>query len=807
MRFSPVLFACLAFSTTVGVATGAASAQASESSESAVWVDSTPLAPDSLAENHPPAPQVAHTPTVELALADITGDGWADRTEPLIAATTPPASEPATEDLIALDQVIPTVVDPVSQEAVDAPAPPSLAAQLDVQPATLAQINLAQSNLAQSNLAQGSLAQSSLAQGTLAQTPAEPASTPPAPSSDTPATTPEAPDTRVLVSEVEVRGAEGEYEDAVYNAIRTQPGRTTTRTQLQEDINAVFKTGFFSNVQATPEDTPLGVRITFEVQLNPPLSAVKLEGGTVLPQAEVDKVFSPQYGKILNLVELQDGVKQLNKWYQDNGYVLAQVLDVPQVSQNGTVTLQVAEGEIETISVKFLNKEGEDTDAKSGKPIKGRTRDFIVTREFELKPGKVFNRNIAERDLQRVFGLQLFEDVKLSLNPGQDPKKVNVVVNVNEKNTGNIIASLGVSSASGIFGTLGYQQGNLGGNNQKLGAEIQLGQRELLFDFNFSDPWIANDPYRTSYSFNIFRRRTISLIFDGGPNEVRLPIDSDGNRDRPRVTRTGAALSFTRPLSKEVFKRSEWTGSFGVQYQRVDVKNRDGDIAPLDELGNDLSFSGKGKDDLLTLQLGVVRDLRNNPLQPTKGSLFRIGTEQSIPVGSGNIFFNRIRGSYSFYVPTRLTRFTKGCQEPKATAIPAAKPGECPQVFAFNLQAGTVIGDLPPYEAFSLGGSNSVRGYEEGDVGSARTFVQATAEYRFPIFSVISGALFVDAATDFGTGENIKGRPAFVRGKPGDGIGYGLGVRIQSPLGPIRIDYGFNGDGDSQFHFGFGERF
>lgn len=126
-----------------------------------------------------------------------------------------------------------------------------------------------------------------------------------------------------------------------------------------------------------------------------------------------------------------------------------------------------------------------------------------------------------------------------------------------------------------------------------------------------------------------------------------------------------------------------------------------------------------------------------------------------------------------------------------------------PETIAFNIQGGTVLGDLPPYEAFTLGGSNSVRGYEEGALGSGRSFVQASVEYRFPVFSVVSGALFFDVGSDLGTST----RTAEVLNKSGSGYGYGLGVRVQSPLGPIRIDYGINDDGDSRINFGIGERF
>ncbi|MCT7966088.1 BamA/TamA family outer membrane protein [Laspinema sp. D1] len=584
---------------------------------------------------------------------------------------------------------------------------------------------------------------------------------------------------QVLVAEVVVSGVEGRLEDEVYRVISLRPGQTTTRSQLQQDINAIFATGYFSNVRAEPQDTPLGVRVTFVVESNPVLNGVEVRGNQVLPQEVIDEIFAEQYGDILNLRDFQEGIKQLNEWYQQNGYVLAQVIDTPQVAADGTVILEVAEGVVESIEIQFINEEGELVDAE-GQPIRGRTKEYIVTRELELEPGEVFNRQTIERDLQRVFGLGIFEDVQISLNPGQNPRNVVVVVNVLERSTGSIAAGAGISSASGLFGTLSVQEQNLFGRNLKLGTELQIGQREVLFDVNFTDPWIAGWESRTSYTVNLFRRRSISFIFDGGDPEIELPDDGG----RPRILRFGGGLTFSRPLD------NGWRASLGTQYQRISTRDDDGDIARTDEAGNDLSFSGDGKDDLFTFQLSGTRDLRDSALQPTSGSVLRVSTEQSVPIGLGSIFFNRLRASYNYYIPINLIRFSEG-----------------PQTFALSVQGGTVLGDLPPYEAFSLGGTTTVRGYDEGAVGTGRSFVQGSAEYRFPIYSVVGGALFFDAATDFGTGGDVPGRPAEVRNKPGSGFGYGLGIRVQSPLGPIRVDFALNDDGGSRFHFGLGERF
>ncbi|MEL7069732.1 MAG: BamA/TamA family outer membrane protein [Cyanobacteria bacterium J06581_3] len=590
---------------------------------------------------------------------------------------------------------------------------------------------------------------------------------------------------RVLVAEVDVvstndsRPLTGELIDAVYRAVETEPGRTSTRSQLQEDINSIFSTGFFSNVRADPSDTPLGVKVTFFVEPNPVLTSVDVRGRQVLDDETVDEIFSPQYGQILNLRDFQDSVLDLNDWYQENGYVLANVTTAPQIGDDGTVTLIVAEGEIESIEVRYIDADGETTD-EDGEPIGGKTRPFIVTREFETQPGDIFRESEIQQDIGRAFGLGIFEDIRLSLDPGdEDPRKVKLIVNVAERETGSIGASLGFNLRGDLFGQLSYNEDNFGGNNQKLRTEGRVTTRgDFLFDISFTDPWIAGDPYRTSYTTSLFNRRATSLIFDNGPIDVDLP-----NGDTPRLNRLGTGLSFSRPLDDGL------SLSLGAQYERVALLDASGDVTPRDEAGNLLTASDNGRDDLLTVQFGAVLDRRNNPSAPTSGSLFRLGTEQSVPVGNGSIFFNKIRGSYSQYVPVSF--FGDSGRE----------------TIAFNLQGGTSIGEIPPYEAFPLGGGNSVRGYEEGAVGSGTSFLLSTVEYRFPLFSeFLGGALFADYGTDLGSGSSVSGDPAGTRGKPGDGFGYGAGVRVQTPLGALRLDYGLSEEG-SRFHFGFGERF
>ena len=621
--------------------------------------------------------------------------------------------------------------------------------------------------------------------------------TTPAPQSQQPATPATPNQKQVIVSDIIIKNPKGalepELESKIRQVLTVKPGQPTTREQLEQNLNAIKALGAFSAVEIVPEDTSKGVKLSFLVTPYGTLSQVQIRtlpanSSSVLPQADIDKLFQPQYGKKLNAVELQAAIKQLNQLYQEQGYNLAQVVDVEELGADGKLTLVIAEGLIEDVQVRFINKEGSLVDDQK-KPIGGATRPFIITREVELKAGKIFNRNTIQKDLRRIYGLGLFDDVRVSFAPGSDPAKVILQLNVIERKTANILAGGGISSTSGLFGSVSYNQLNIGGNAQKLGAEVQIGTRsDVLFDVNFTDPWIATDPNRTSYTANIFQRRSTSLVFDGGKTPAYIPPD---NVDIPRIRRQGGGITFSRPLNGDPFSDSAWRGSLGVQYQRVAIQDVSGGaIVPRDSKGGDLSFSKTGQDDLLMVQLGITQDLRNSFTDPTQGTLLKLGLDQSVPVGLGNIFMTRARASFTNYTPVKLLNFTPGSQ-----------------ALVFNIQGGTILGDLPPYEAFSLGGTSSVRGYEDGDVGSGRSYVQATAEYRFPLISIVGVGIFADYGTDLGTGSSVPGNPAGLRGKPGDGFGYGAGLRVNSPIGPVRIDYALNSRSESRIQFGIGERF
>lgn len=598
------------------------------------------------------------------------------------------------------------------------------------------------------------------------------------------------PQSQIVIAEIGVSGTDNpQLTTAVYNAMTLQPGQTITRPQLRQATEAVLATGWFQQVQPLLENTPVGIRLNWRVQPNPILSAVIFTGNQILPTEIIDRSFASQQGQQINLNYLAQGVEQIRNWYRNNGYVLAQIL-APQIQPDGKVIFSVTEGKIQEIQIRFLDADRQAVDV-DGNPIQGKTQEYIIRREIESEPGEIFNQQTMQQDLIWISGLGLFQDVWLDLQPSQsDPNQVVVIVNVIEDSTASFVVGGGVSSEAGLFGSASYQDLNVGGNNQKFVAEFQLGERLLLFDVGFSDPWIAGDPHRTSYSINAFRGEGVSLVFEEGEEDIRLP-----NGDRPRLIRTGGNIRFTRPLAASPHSVPDWVIFAGAGYQRVQVTDADGEVTPRDDAGQRLSASRSGQDDLFTVELGITRDRRNHPNFTSSGSIFQIATQQALPFGAEGLSFNRVWGSYTQYFPTRLFNFVPGS----------------PETLVLSLQAGTILGDFPPYEAFALGGVESVRGWKAGALAVGRSFVFGSAEYRFPLFSVnrfsVGGAVFIDAASTLSTQSAVAGNPGKRRQKPGQGLGYGAGLRIQSPLGPIRIDYGINNEGGSRIHFGVGERF
>jgi outer membrane protein insertion porin family len=670
---------------------------------------------------------------------------------------------------------------------------------------------------------------------------------------------------RVLLSEVVIQGLDGHpekqrIERAAYAAMAVTPGTEVTRSDLRKDLSAIYATGWFSDVRLEPVDSALGVRLLVKVVPNPVLTKVTLDPQDAkLPATVVQDTFAADFGKTINLNTLQGRIGELQKWYADQGYSLARVTGPNRVSPEGELVLGVRQGVVNGVEVQFLNKEGSATNDK-GKPIRGKTKSWVITREISMKPGEIFNRRNLEDDIKRLYGTGLFSDVKVTLRPeASDPGRITIVLGIVEQATGSLSGGLGYSQSQGVFGQVQVQDSNLLGRAWDVATSFTYGQFGGLADVSFTDPWIKGDPFRTALRIRGFISRDVPQIFQSQENgsiytasdfyeapgsSVAYNINNNNNPEGKVfgsvqeaqdadpdtswydfdgnsvvIQRVGGNIQVVRPLNGgNPFKRAKWNMILGLSAQQVTPINYSGANMPYGVSTNAFKEDYAGKVDgdgiiciayncaennqLIGVRLAATMNTLNDPRNPTKGNFLSIGTEQFISVGPDSPTFNRVRAGFTHYIPVNWLKFYKGCRP---------KPGEtpdCKQALAFQLTGGTNIGSLPPYEAFCLGGGNSVRGYYDCDLGVGRSYGEATIEYRFPLFSIVSGELFVDGGTAFGTQKNVPGQPGELLDKPGQGFSVGTGLIVTTPVGPLRLEVASQDfTGDWRFNLGVGWKF
>lgn len=570
-------------------------------------------------------------------------------------------------------------------------------------------------------------------------------------------------------------GVSEELKRVAYAALTTRPNFAYTLGEVEADLKRVFATGWFSSCVPDAEDTRDGVKLVIKVTANPELRGVVARGASMLPTRVVQRAFRHLYGQPLNFVAFSRAVERLDGWYKQRG-ILGQVIDFG--FESGVVDLTVGEATVGGVELAFI-------DPKTNSPkAQGATKAAVIRRHLTTEPGRVYSLRQAKQDIDSIYSTGLFEDVNIVPQEAEDSTeahpKVDLTINLVERKTGGLGAGTGISAAGrgagsmpGFVGNFTYSQRNLLGLNQKLSALVELGQADSLFRLQWVDPWIMGDPNRTSRTLSVMNTRTSAAAIHGKALDAEpasLDADTGGPGGGEGVTlgRLVAGAEWRRPIA------ANWSGIAGVTWQRSTCMDGHGQPLLSDAYGAPLTFSGRDSDSMM---LGVISGSCSSPKD---GSQLSVSLEQALPLHPSWLNFNRLR--------LRL-------EQPISLG---------PLNLTLRGKTGSVYGDLPPYEAFPLGGTNSVRGYAEGGVGSGRHFVEGTAELRWLLAKPVHGTLFADYGSDLDSGESVIGDPAGTRGKPGSGYGYGAGVRIDSPLGPVRLEYAWNDQRRGRFHVALG---
>eukprot|EP00256_Glycine_max_P056023 XP_014623450.1 outer envelope protein 80, chloroplastic isoform X1 [Glycine max] len=598
---------------------------------------------------------------------------------------------------------------------------------------------------------------------------------------------------RVLISEVLVRNKDGEelerkdLEAEAAQALKAcRPNSALTVREVQEDVHRIINSGYFSSCMPVAVDTRDGIRLVFQVEPNQEFQGLVCEGANVLPAKFLEDSMRDGYGKIINLRRLDEALSSINNWYMERG--LFAMVSAVEILSGGILRLQVSEAEVDNISIRFL-------DRKTGETTMGKTKPETILRQITTKKGQVYSMLEGKRDVETVLTMGIMEDVSIIPQPaGNNYKdglpflqngmlthsavlerlhlpntgKVDLVMNVVERPSGGFSAGGGISSGitngplRGLIGSFAYSHRNVFGKNQKLNISLERGQIDSVYRINYTDPWIQGDDKRTSRTIMIQNSRTPGTIVHGN-------ADGNGSLTIGRIT---GGIEFSRPI------RPKWSGTVGLVFQHAGVRDEQGIPIIKDCYSSPLTASGNTHDDTLLAKLETVYTGSGDH----GSSMFVLNMEKGLPLLPEWLSFTRVNA-----------RARKGVE------IGPAR-------LHLSISGGHVVGNFSPYEAFAIGGTNSVRGYEEGSVGSGRSYVVGSGEVSFPVYGPVEGVIFSDYGTDLGSGPTVPGDPAGARKKPGSGYGYGFGIRVESPLGPLRLEYAFNDKQDKRFHFGVGHR-
>ena len=539
------------------------------------------------------------------------------------------------------------------------------------------------------------------------------------------------------VVEINFAGASEATEKAAREAIAMHVGDALAEDVLVKDRDAIYATGYFYDLYPVFEQVPEGVVLTYHVLENPVLKEVRIEGNTVEKTKDLMDLVTVQKGQLLNGRALQENVQAIQEKYRADGYILAKITDL-NIAQDGTLTIRISEGTLEGYKVKGNKK----------------TKEHVILREMRQKPGEPFNANQARRSMQRVYNLGFFEDVNVKMNPGVEPNAVVMEIDVKEKRTGSFGIGAGYSSADGMVGMISISDSNFRGMGDTISLSYEMSGDDTDargYTFMYSRPWL--DKKETAGTVRIYNR---TYEYDD--------YDSAGSHVESFMRKySGGEFTLSRPMS-------EYSTNFITLRNRKDRYVKHTENGSAGNRSGNTAWLRKNFGTTRSVTLEHVTDTRDNVYDPTKGARASLSAE-----------FAGFGGDFNFqkYMISDTHYFKVGRS----------------QVFALRGQYGIGNGSISEYNQFRLGGQDSIRGYREDQFRGDRMAL-ASLEYRFPIVSKVTGALF----TDYGGAWDSGFAPKHMHGS----IGVGLG--LNTPIGPLRLDYGHGSQG-GRVHFRVGGTF
>lgn len=550
------------------------------------------------------------------------------------------------------------------------------------------------------------------------------------------------------VVSVGVRGNQNVAENYILGVVETKPGTVLDRDKLQKDIEAIYNQGFFSFVDVDINSEAEGVGVVFSVMENPIVESITFTGNTVFKDEQLLKEVFTQVGSVFNRVFFRNDLDRIQSKYHKDGYVMVRVADVD--IQGGNINVKIIEPRVGQVIIQG-NK---------------RTKTKVIRREIKLKEGDLFNVIKFRHQLGKLQGLGYFEDVNVGFDsPDGKDDVLDLVLTVKEKKTASIGVNVGYGTESGLSGGITFTDTNLGGRGHTLDIGFDAGE-ESSYWVTYSSPYMDRQTY--AWKIGTMYRDYNDLFYFH--DRVRQFEYDERN------------FSLFGGFGKKFGKKEEWSWFFTADWRDIEYK---GPHNPIPNYFDDLTMWG-GTNFSGSLQLTL--DKRDPYVSYSKGYIWETTLEQAAEVIGGDFNYTKYWTQFRYYLS--LNKYVDGLVD-----VNNMWSEDNPIILATRLRVGSAANsELPAFARYSLGGMNSLRGYR------SRTFegsdvILANFELRVPVQKNFDLVGFYDAGN---AGNNISWTDLYDN--------YGIGVRVKTPMGQIRLDYAMGGD-ENRTYFGFGQMF
>lgn len=575
-----------------------------------------------------------------------------------------------------------------------------------------------------------------------------------------------------VIHNISVQGNAEVVTEHIVSIITSKVGQPVDEEKLRKDAEAIFELGFFVATDYKVTDKADGVDVVFVVQENPVVSKINFEGNTVYSSQKLEEMIFTKPGAIFNRTFFRNDLQRIKEKYQSDGYVMASVADVR--IEGTEITVVIVEPKISQIVIQ-------------GNKI---TKAYVVQRYLKIKEGELFNSNKLRLSLSRLQGLGFFSDVNVNFEPDQDPNNVIIVLTVEEGRTGKLGFNVAYGTQSGFGGGVSYENTNIGGRGMKLSVGFDVGDRQEYW-MTYEQPYMGGKV--TAWKFGGYKRSWTDLRY-----YVKDQVTEKFRYDRDK---TGAFFGLGRKFKEDslynwylLFDWHEVTndpnnpvlGYEKSNWNNVDIEGNSPAIPGIRTLLEDL-----GDGTYYSVTASVRRLNIDEYLPYSKGDVETLNVQYGQADVEGNDFnYFKYWIEAKFYFP--VEKLFKDFFE---TSF--ARNSDRPVIFAARIIAGSSSGDVPYEEMYTVGGDTTLRGYDD-DRYHGEDMLLGNFELRIPMEKNFSLVAFYDIGRAWRNGEAASF---------GNDMGSspGFGVRINTPLGNLRLDYATGNEG--RFHFGFGELF